>query len=278
MTDGDVSARERDTELGSDAGRVAIGELLRAQERVPRRSVLRRLFGATPLSAETQPLYRGVVGEIEVGEALDRLGADWLVLHALPVGEGAADIDHLVVGPSGVFIVSTRNHAGVDVWASQRTFMVAGVRYPYIRDMEYEMGRAERLLTAAAGRPVEVSGILAVVAPKTLDVRERQRDVAVLPSSTIVPWLVRQKRTLGVADVDQIAAAAKLPSTWFDDGRVPEPEPEFQRERFERLRTEVRRAWRVQLSWAVGLSASAVGAFAGLTYAILVNAIGSFGL
>lgn len=282
MTDGDVSAADRAAEttgsFESRAGHVAIGELLRRQEAVAPRSTISRVFGLSPLSAETQLLYRGVVGEIEVGEALDRLGADWHVLHALPVDEDHADIDHLVIGPSGVFVVSTKNHTGMDVWASQRTFLVAGVRYPHIRDMEYEMGRAERLLTAAAGRPVEVSGILAVVAPKSLLVREKQRDVAVLESSNIVGWLLRHKRVLAPSDVEQFGAAASLASTWYDDGTAAAVEPQGQRERFERLRAEVRSARRIQIAWTIGLGLLAIAGFAGMTYSILDSTIGSFGL
>jgi hypothetical protein len=282
MTDGDVSATDRAAEttgsFDSRAGHVAIGELLREQAVVPCRSRVARIFGGSPLNAVTQPLYRGVVGEIEVGEALDRLGPEWHVLHALPVDEDHSDIDHLVIGPSGVFVISTRNHTGADVWASQRTFLVAGVRYPHIRDMEYEMGRAERLLTAAVGRPVEVSGILAVVAAKSLVVREKQRDVAVLESSNLVSWLLRHKRALAPVEVAQVGAAASLASTWYDDGSSALIEPDGQRERFERLRAEVRTAWRVQLAWTIGASMAAVGAFAGMTYSILMSTIGSFGL
>lgn len=282
MTDGDVSATDRAAEatgsFESRAGHVAIGELLREQELAPRRSTLARVFGVSPLSSVTQPLFRGVVGEIEVGEALDRLGAEWHVLHALPVDEDHADIDHLVIGPSGVFVISTRNHTGYDVWASQRTFIVAGVRHPHIRDMEYEMGRAERLLTTAAGRPVEVSGILAVVAPKTLVVREKQRDVAVLDSSNLVSWLTRHKRALAPGEVAEIGAAASLASTWYDDGTVAPAEPNDQRERFEQLRSEVRAAWRLQLVWTVGAGVAAIVGFAIMTYTILMSTIGSFGL
>jgi len=282
MTDGDVSAVDRAAEatgsFESRAGHVAIGELLREQELVPRRSTLARLFGVSPLSQVTQPLFRGVVGEIEVGEALDRLGPGWHVLHALPVDEDHADIDHLVIGPSGVFVISTRNHTGFDVWASQRTFIVAGVRHPHIRDMEYEMGRAERLLTAAAGRAVEVSGILAVVAPKSLVVREKQRDVAVLDSSHLVSWLTRHKRALAPGEVEEIGAAASLASTWYDDGTLSPVEPNGQRERFEQLRAEVRAAWRLQIVWTVGVGVAAVVGFAMMTYTILMTTIGSFGL
>jgi hypothetical protein len=281
MTDGDVSARERAEESaasidGNLAGHVAIVELLRAQQLVPPRSRIARIFGLSPLSPETQALYRGVVGEIEVGEALDRLGPEWGVLHALPVDVDSADIDHLVIGPAGVFIVMTKNHTGLNVWASQRTFMVAGIRQPHIRNMESEMGRAERILSSASGRSVEVAGILAVVAPKSLVVRERHRDVAVLAANSVVPWLHRHARALEPAEVSIITAAAGRASTWFQAGEQSE-QPQSVRGSFEELRSDVRKAWRTQLAWAIGISILGIGSFVAITYSILMNALGAFG-
>jgi hypothetical protein len=276
MTDGDVSARDDIAESAASvdghlAGRAAMQQLLDAQCAVPRRSSVARFFGFSPLSRETHALYRSVVGEIEVGESLDRLGPEWSVLHSLPVDGDSSDIDHLVVGPAGVFIIATRTHAGMNVWASQRTFMVAGVRYPHIRSMEYEMGRAERMLSAAAGSPVQVAGILAIVAPKSLVVREKHRDVAVLAAPNVVAWLHRSKRVLSPAEVSHISTAASLASTWSS---TPESaDPQSIGARFEQLRSEVRTAWRTQLAWAISLSAVGVGGFGGLTYAILLNAI-----
>lgn len=276
MTDADMSARDDIAEStasvgGNLAGRVAMQQLLDAQCAVPRRSALARLFGFSPLSRETHALYRSVVGEIEVGESLDRLGAEWSVLHSLPVDGDNSDIDHLVIGPAGVFIIATRTHAGMNVWASQRTFMVAGVRYPHIRSMEYEMGRVERMLSAATGSAVQVAGILAIVAPKSLVVREKHRDVAVLAAPSVVAWLHRSKPVLSPAEMSHISTAASLASTWSS---TPETaEPQSIRARFEQLRAEVRSAWRTQLAWAIGLSAVGVGGFGALTYAILLSAI-----
>lgn len=277
MTDGDVSARDEVAPStasveGNLAGRAAMAQLLEVQCAVPPRSRIARLLGFSPLSRETHALYRSVVGEIEVGESLDRLGPEWSVLHSVPVEGDSSDIDHLVVGPAGVFIVATRTHAGMNVWASQRTFMVAGVRYPHIRSMEYEMGRAERMLSSATGSPVEVAGILAVVAPKSLVVRERHRDVAVLAAPAVVAWLHRRKPVLTPAQVSHIATAASLASTWYTVDQAP-AQPQSVGARFERLRAEVRSAWRTQLAWAVSLSVIGVGSFAALTYAILLNAI-----
>lgn len=54
---------------------------------------------------------QGRVGEEQVGEILDRLRPHgWLALHDIPTGRG--NIDHVIVGPAGVFTVETKSHPG----------------------------------------------------------------------------------------------------------------------------------------------------------------------
>ena len=138
------------------------------------------------------------------------------------------------------------------------------------------MVRAERILTSATGRTVEVEGILADVAPKSLVVRDAHRDVTVLAASTIVPWLHRHARVLSPEQVAQIGAAAALASTWYQGDEVAGG-PHGVRARFEALRSEVRKAWQRQLAWAVGISILGVGSFVVITYSILASALSAFG-
>jgi hypothetical protein len=70
------------------------------------------LQGADPLTPDNYPWYKGALGEIAVGQILERLGPEWTILHAVPVGGGAFDIDHVLIGPAGVFTLNTKNHAG----------------------------------------------------------------------------------------------------------------------------------------------------------------------
>ena len=277
MTDGEIVARGSDLASATIpsrniAGQSTISDLLALQELAPRRSSLARLFGANPLGVASRATYRSAIGEIEVGKTLDSLGPEWTILHSVPVGEGGARIDHLVVGPGGVYIVNTTVHSGGLVWASQRTFMVGEIRYPFIRNMEYEMGRVERLLSTAAGRAVEVSGILAVVDPKTLTVREAHRDVAVLQASGISRWIRGRSKVLLPDDVETIAAAANQPDTWHDAVQSDQDPGEL-RARFDALHSQVTRAWNLQKLWATVVTAVGAGGFILVTYTILVNAL-----
>lgn len=75
---------------------------------------LRRLLG---VHDEEHAWRKGAEGERAVGRRLDRLERDgWTVIHDLTVGSRGANIDHLVIGPGGVFVINTKNHLGKRVW------------------------------------------------------------------------------------------------------------------------------------------------------------------
>src|SRR6202142_719775 len=54
---------------------------------------------------------RGAQGEEHVGELLDRMSdGGWDVIHAASLGRG--NVDHILIGPSGIFTVETKSHPG----------------------------------------------------------------------------------------------------------------------------------------------------------------------
>jgi hypothetical protein len=141
------------------------------QSLVRPRTWLQRVFGASPLSPESRPWYKGALGEIAVGRILEQLGPEWLVLHGIPVGKGSSDIDHLLIGPAGVFTVNTKNHSGQAVWVAGRTLMVAGKKTRHLYNAAFEASRASKLLSAAVGAAVDVTPMVVVVDPKSLTIR-----------------------------------------------------------------------------------------------------------
>ena len=64
---------------------------------------------APPAPAGRRRWWRGAVGEKATACALDRLPARrWVVLHDLRIPGSRANIDHLVIGPKGVWVVDTK--------------------------------------------------------------------------------------------------------------------------------------------------------------------------
>ena len=100
-------------------GQSVIEELLRLQADSPARSALSRMFGRSPLTAAATSWYQGAKGEIAVGRLLTNLPPEWTVLHALPVGTRGSDIDHIGVGPGGVFTINTKHHKDKKVWVAK---------------------------------------------------------------------------------------------------------------------------------------------------------------
>ncbi|MFC7725319.1 nuclease-related domain-containing protein [Nocardioides sp. GCM10028917] len=53
---------------------------------------------------------QGAAGEVAVATALAALPAGWVVLHDLAwPGRQRANLDHVVIGPGGVFVVDAKN-------------------------------------------------------------------------------------------------------------------------------------------------------------------------
>ena len=96
---------------------------------------------------------------------LSRIDSRWRSVHNVAVGRTGWDIDHLVVGPGGVFTINTKHHPRADVWVGGQTFLVRGMRKPYLRKSFAEAKRVGELLSTAAGRAMTVMGMIALVDP-----------------------------------------------------------------------------------------------------------------
>ncbi|WP_235779928.1 nuclease-related domain-containing protein [Sinomonas notoginsengisoli] len=233
------------------AGQAVMVETLRLQSGTPRRRGLAKLFGANPLAPEARSWYAGAVGEMRVARALAKLGPEWHVLHSIPVGTRGADIDHLVVGPGGVFTLNTKNHAGKDVWVAGSVLMVNGQHQKYLRNSAHEAQRVSKILGDAAGREVPVRGAVVLVAPRRVTIRRPAEGAAVVTDGQLRRWLTKQAKALEEADAEQLAALAAEPATW-GHASAPADDPSATRMSFGTLHTAVMRAHGRRLLWAAG--------------------------
>jgi hypothetical protein len=64
------------------------------------------------VSAETTAWRRGAKGERRTARRLRRLGRGWTVFHDLAIPGSRANADHLVIGPSGVFLIDSKHYRG----------------------------------------------------------------------------------------------------------------------------------------------------------------------
>jgi len=156
---------------------------------------------------------RGAAGEERVARQLANLPRPpWIVLHDLPVGAKGANIDHLVVGPAGVYTLNTKNLSG-RIWVGGGTFLQNGSYRPYVPDARREAKRAASRLARAAGCSVSVTGLVVVLADNVV-VKTQPGDVRVLTRRQLTRWLVAQPSMLQPDLILRIAAAAGDRSTW----------------------------------------------------------------
>ncbi|HAM25957.1 MAG TPA: NERD domain-containing protein [Microbacteriaceae bacterium] len=257
----EVSPRDSEPSLRSRGPAYSvIRECLRVQEQATPLGTYARLVGRSPLYPAARSWYHGALGEIEVARVLSRLGSEWTVLHAVPVGSGKSDIDHVVIGPAGIFTINTKNHADHKIFVSGSTFMVSGQKHDHLRNALHEAERASRLLSGVTGRPVTVTPLIVVVNPASITIGRKRPTVTVLASSRLRRWLVARPRIMSARAVTHFSMFAEERSTWHtqplaDDDAVP------YLQRFDRLRREVDAAKTRSLIWLLGFVAAFILCF-----------------
>lgn len=72
--------------------------------------VIFRLLEDKDVSRNISALSKGYAGEAYVGKVLETLPSGWRVFHDLDLG--GENVDHLVIGPGGVFSLEVKNYSG----------------------------------------------------------------------------------------------------------------------------------------------------------------------
>lgn len=192
------------------------------------------------------------------------------MLHSVPIGKRGSDIDHVVVGAAGVFTINTKFHEDARIWVGKR-LLVNGQKTDHLRNSRFEAQRVTRALTTIAGIPVEAHPVIVLVGVRSITMRERPTDVAVLRDTELVRWLNRHPNTLDPHVRDRIVTAMARREHWTASSA---PAPETDLAAFAALHREVGTARRVRVLWAMTLTASIMAVAATLAvnaYASLVG-------
>lgn len=177
-------------------------------------------FFARAFDAKTdERAYRvGAKGEEAVGPRLEKLvGHGWQVLHSIPVGKGNSDIDHLLIGPGGVYTINTKNHPMKQVWVGQHVIRVGGHNTRYVPVARYEAERAQKLLSASAGFDVPTRAALVILTGTVIPqitIKQMPDDVLVLDRMDVPRVFKRAPQRLTGAQVEAVYDFARRSTTW----------------------------------------------------------------
>ena len=199
------------------AGALARERATSLREQAPVKTFIGRMLGA---HTEERAWRVGAKGEERVGDRLDALvrkDRRWRVLHSIEVGAQGSDIDHLVIGPGGVFTLNTKTHPRANIWLAGDAFMVNGQKQPYIRNSRHEAQRVSRLLSLTSGVAIQARGVIVLVGDRELTIKSEPADVTVRHRESIVRWLRRQPEQLDATAIERLYAAARRADTWRRD-------------------------------------------------------------
>lgn len=182
------------------------------------RPIMSRLARALNVHTDERAWRVGAEGEEAVGARLEKLrDHGWHVLHSVPVGTNDSDIDHVLIGPGGVFTLNTKNHPGGKIWVAKYQMRVNGQVVPYLRNASHEASRASKLLTRAAGFPVSVRSCVVVLTGTIVPdvtIRQMPDDVMVLDRMDVPRWFKKRPAALTSEQVDAIYDVARRSGTW----------------------------------------------------------------
>lgn len=159
----------------------------------------------TALLAESRRFQRGADAELLIGWLLEDLPDSYHVFHSIRLRKGT-DTDHVVIGPSGIHLISTKNLRGLVAYDSARGLLHNGQPAGHLirQALGQAMDLRDRLKALTQGDPY-VNAILAL--PWAwLDVKGPVDHVWILNRDTVTKYF---EGTLVRLDTKQIETYAK---------------------------------------------------------------------
>jgi hypothetical protein len=171
-----------------------------------------RLLG---LRSEATSWEAGAKSERIVEKQLGKLKLDgWQVLSSVMRRNGV-DVDHLVIGPPGVFTINTKHHPGARVWVGEQIVDVDGEHHRYLPKSRHEANSAARILNDSVGIPIRVTPVLAFVGADSIDTDDSLGDVLIARGEEIDYVLRDLHAVYSVQERDRIYGFARRADIWL---------------------------------------------------------------
>ena len=147
--------------------------------------------------------FKGARGEERVAGVLDALPNTWHAFHDFVAGP--YHVDHVLVGPAGVYAVETKNWRG-RVTVEQGEMLVDGRladRAPLVQTMR--QADAVKAVLRAAGWDGDVAPVLCLASDAFAPGLQQVGRATVLNAARVVAWLAEQTSALAKPEVERLA-------------------------------------------------------------------------
>lgn len=172
----------------------------------------------------TSAWRKGAKGERKTARMLSKLERrGWHVLHDRSIPGSKANLDHLAIGPGGVWVVDSKYwnspHSRVNV---HRGKLYYGRRRQdrAVDTAAWEAERAAAALTSATRRDVSVETVLAIHGARPW-FSARFRAAHAMAAPRLVAFLARRPTVLSAGEISSIAAAAETALPSYTDAPAP---------------------------------------------------------
>jgi hypothetical protein len=206
--------------LNNEAG---AGARAKAQELAGEKGAARRfLERVLDPKTEDRSWRRGAEGEERVAAELAKLGDGWAVIHDLTIGRKGANLDHLAIGPAGVFALNTKNLTG-KLTVYEHAILQNGHKTAFVPAALREIRTVQQRLSAAAGREVRAWGVLVVLGCE-VEVRKPLANLTLVRARSLPRWLRKLPGgVLSPGEVLELERLARTPGTWLPEPAATRP-------------------------------------------------------
>jgi Nuclease-related domain len=148
----------------------------------------------------------------DVAKALAALPEGWFTLHSVPVVKNGPDINHVVIGPGGVFTLNTKQHPKTQVGMPDHVAYVNEQQRTYRRDSRIDADKTTQLLDRAGLADIAVQPVLVFLGAEVT--AHSVSDVLVASVENICDSLLSLPTSLTPLQVQAVYNTAKRHETW----------------------------------------------------------------
>jgi hypothetical protein len=164
---------------------------------------------------DLERLQRGILGEEAVADALAGLPSSYWVLHGVSTGHG--DVDHIVIGPTGVFALETKAWEGTFYRRRGQLYSNGKPAEHVLRQARGAAGQVRQLLLEA-GIDEWVEAVVVASRANVSRSPIRFRQAYVVSIKGVVDFIKGRRRWLRSPEI--LAAVASLVEPGGDDSSV----------------------------------------------------------